>query len=80
MTDAHPQKAEDFLKKILEDYAGDRDDAALCRSLQMFARERGIGHLESLLVEDNLLFADVVEFMGQLGYRLTIKKIEQTTP
>ncbi|MFM7850825.1 MAG: hypothetical protein ACKO96_02680 [Flammeovirgaceae bacterium] len=73
-----PEKTEMFLTKLFEDYTNDRDNNALRYGLLIIAQAKGMQHLESLFVKKDLRFKEIASFLREIGYCLTVKKIEHS--
>ena len=83
-----PEEIEGFLTVLFEEYAADKDSAALLSGLRIIARVKGISHLASeicmtrqglqkaLSTKGNPRLDNVNAIMQGLGYHLMPQKLE----
>jgi probable addiction module antidote protein len=83
----HPEKIDDYISVLLDEYAKSEDASALLSSLGVVCRMRGVsgiaetaqlsraGFQEALSQKGNLQFDSVNEILRAMGYRLMLQKL-----
>ena len=84
----HPEEVDNFVSVLFEEYAQDRDTAALLSSLRVIGRIKGIsliaensglsrkGVQKALSEDGNPKFESVNAIMHAMGYRLAPQKLQ----
>ena len=87
----HPEKIDDYIDILFEEYAKDGDTGALMSSLRVLSRAQGVtkiaraagmsrkGVQKALSENGNPEFASINAIMQAMGYRLAPQKIEART-